>query len=88
MSRAYICNGWYIGYEGQLMSIHIILYFLKKVPTFSSNTATMVHLPREDITGTETKPIFQLLTSQSCFISDPFLFYESVNRHCYFSKLH
>ena len=27
MSRAYICNGWYIGYEGQLMSIHIILYF-------------------------------------------------------------
>ena len=29
MSRAYICNGWYIGYEGQLMSIHIILYFFK-----------------------------------------------------------
>ena len=29
MSRAYICNGWYIGYEGQLMSIHIVLYFFK-----------------------------------------------------------
>ena len=29
MSRAYICNGWYIGYEGKLMSIHIILYFFK-----------------------------------------------------------
>ena len=25
----YICNGWYIGYEGQLMSIHIVLYFFK-----------------------------------------------------------
>ena len=24
----------------------------------------------------------------SCFISDPFLFFESVNRHCCFSKLH
>ena len=22
MSRAYTCNGWYIGYEGQLMSIN------------------------------------------------------------------
>ena len=29
MSRAYICNGRYIGYEGQLMSIHIVLYFFK-----------------------------------------------------------
>ena len=29
MSRAYICNGWYIGYEGQLMSIHIVLYFFQ-----------------------------------------------------------
>ena len=29
MSRAYICNGWYIGYEGQLMLIHIVLYFFK-----------------------------------------------------------
>ena len=45
MSRAYICNGWYIGYEGQLMLIHVVLYFFKLVPTFSSNTATMVHLP-------------------------------------------
>ena len=26
--------------------------------------------------------IFQLLTLQSCFISDPFLLYKSVNRHC------
>ena len=29
MSKGYICNGWYIGYEGQLMSVHIILYFFK-----------------------------------------------------------
>ena len=29
MSKAYICNGWYIGYEGQLMSMHIVLYFFK-----------------------------------------------------------
>ena len=29
MSSPNICNGWYIGYEGQLMPIHIILYFFK-----------------------------------------------------------
>ena len=30
MSRPNICNGWYIGYEGQLMPIHIILMFLSR----------------------------------------------------------
>ena len=32
--------------------------------------------------GIETKLIFQLLTSQSRIVSDPLLFYKSVNRHC------
>ena len=29
----------------QLMSVHDVLYFLYVFPTFSSNTATVVHLP-------------------------------------------
>ena len=38
--------------------------------------------------GNRNKAEFQRIASQSCFVSDPFLFYKSVNLHCYFSKLH
>ena len=32
MSRGYICNGWYIGYEGQLMSEYILFFiFLSRL---------------------------------------------------------
>ena len=38
--------------------------------------------------GNRNKAEFQRIASQACFVSDQFLFYKSVNLHCYFSKLH